>query len=168
MRSFNHYNAKVEKRTSPISGTGLFAREPLVRHEIVVVKGGYVMTMAERDAVYELIGPTEIQIDDGLFIGPVNPSEREAGMMHLNHSCAPNVGIWGDITFVAMRDIAAGEELNIDYAMTDNEPGIAMPCSCGAQSCRGVVTGEDWTLPDLQARYEGYFSAYLQRKLEAV
>ena len=41
--------------------------------------------------------------------------------MHLNHSCEPNLGLQGQIAFVAMRDIAADEELTFDYAMTDDE-----------------------------------------------
>jgi len=37
--------------------------------------------------------------------------------MFLNHSCEPNVGILGQIIFVAMRNIDSGEELTIDYAL---------------------------------------------------
>lgn len=39
----------------------------------------------------------------------------------LNHLCNPNVGVRGEITFVAMRDIKAGEELTTDYAMIDDD-----------------------------------------------
>lgn len=34
--------------------------------------------------------------------------------MFLNHACEPNVGIQGQIVFVAMRNVAAGEELTLD------------------------------------------------------
>jgi hypothetical protein len=30
------------------------------------------------------------------------------------------------------------------------------------------VTGDDWKRPDLQQRYEGYFSLYLQRRIDAL
>jgi hypothetical protein len=30
------------------------------------------------------------------------------------------------------------------------------------------VTGEDWKRPELWARYDGYFSAYLQKRIEAL
>src|SRR4029077_4093578 len=33
-------------------------------------------------------------------------AEREGGMMHLKHCCEPNLGLQGQIVFVAMRDIA--------------------------------------------------------------
>lgn len=36
-------------------------------------------------------------------------------MLYTNHSCDPNIGLQGQIVFVAMRDIAAGEELTHDW-----------------------------------------------------
>lgn len=35
-------------------------------------------------------------------------------MLYTNHSCEPNIAIQGQIVFVAMREIAAGEELTHD------------------------------------------------------
>ena len=40
-------------------------------------------------------------------------------------------------------------------------------CGCGAARCRGRVSGDDWRLPELRERYAGYFSAYLQRRIDA-
>jgi hypothetical protein len=159
------FSAKVVKRVSDIHGRGLFAREPIARGEVVVVKGGYVMTRAQRDQVALELGPAEIQITEDLHIGPVSRDQREGGMMHLNHSCEPNLGVQGQIVFVAMRDIAPSEELTIDYAMTDDEP-YEMPCDCGAGTCRGVITGFDWKQPSLQRKYDGYFSWFIQRRLD--
>ena len=48
-------------------------------------------------------------------------------MMFLNHSCEPNVGVQGQIVFVAMRDVAAGEELTLDYGTIDHD---AEPMAC--------------------------------------
>jgi hypothetical protein len=165
--ALTYFSPKVEKRRSAIDGVGLFAHRPITKGETVVVKGGYIMTKEERDRVEEQLGPAEIQVGEGLFIGPKEECEREGGMMHLNHSCEPNVGLNGEITFVAMRDIQADEELTFDYAMTDDEPDIDMRCACGSAHCRGLITGTDWRRSELQDRYRGYFSAYLQRKIDA-
>jgi len=42
-------------------------------------------------------------------------------MIFSNHSCEPNIGVQGQIVYVAMRDIAPGEELTHDWAMTDDD-----------------------------------------------
>jgi SET domain-containing protein len=160
------FSDKVAVRESAIEGRGLFAAAPLRAGEAVVVKGGEIFDRARRDALAETLGPAEIQIDDDLFIGPTTAEARSASMMYLNHSCAPNVGITGQIVFRAMRDIAAGEELTFDYATGDHDDW-AMDCACGAPACRGRVTGMDWQCPDLQRRYAGWFADYLARRIAA-
>ena len=64
-----------------------------------------------------------------------------------------------------MRDIEAGEEVCFDYAMSDGEPYDEFDCQCGTPLCRGQVTGNDWQRPELQKRYDGYFSPYLQARI---
>jgi hypothetical protein len=66
-----------------------------------------------------------------------------------------------------MRDIPAGAELTIDYAMIDGHPAERMECSCGAQECRKIITGNDWRLRELQRRYAGYFSRYIHDRFVA-
>ncbi|MEZ5810092.1 MAG: SET domain-containing protein-lysine N-methyltransferase [Rhizobiaceae bacterium] len=160
------FSPKVEKRVSAIEGRGLFAVEPIAGGEMVVVKGGHLFDRRTRDELEPVLGPAEIQIDDDLFIGPMRIEDRETAMMHLNHCCEPNVGVNGQIAFFAMRDIAAGEELAMDYATFDNDDWT-MQCNCGAAACRGTVTGQDWRKPELQERYAGWFSLYLQKKIAA-
>ena len=62
-------------------------------------------------------------------------------MLYTNHSCEPNIAIRGQIVFVAMREIAAGEELTHDWATTD-DLDYEMACRCGRPTCRGTVTGK--------------------------
>ena len=162
--NLTYFSPKTEKRESPIDGRGLFAREPITRGETVVLKGGYVMTRAQRDEADSRLGPAEIQITEDLYLGAIREEEREGCMIHLNHSCDPNLGVEGQIAFVALRDIDAGEELTCDYAMTDDEP-YEMDCNCGAPDCRRMITGFDWKLPEVQRKYDGYFSWYIQRRL---
>jgi hypothetical protein len=87
--------------------------------------------------------------------------------MHLNHSCEPNLGLQGQIVYVALRDIAVDEELTFDYAMNDDDPNEIMKCQCGAESCRRVITGVDWKKPEIQRKYNGYFSWFIQRRIDA-
>lgn len=87
-------------------------------------------------------------------------------MIFSNHSCDPNIGVQGQIVFVAMRDIQTGEELTHDWAMTDYDD-YEMACNCGAAECRKVITGRDWRIKRLQEKYKGYISCYLREKIEA-
>ncbi|HKD11693.1 MAG TPA: SET domain-containing protein-lysine N-methyltransferase, partial [Thermoanaerobaculia bacterium] len=153
-------------KDSSIQGRGLFAAAPIAAGEVVAVKGGHVFDRATLARIAPALGPAEIQIGDDLFIGPLDAAEREESMIFSNHSCAPNIGVRGQIVFAAMRDIAAGEELTHDWAMTDDDEE-RMECRCGAPGCRGVVTGQDWRRPELQEKYSGWFSAYLEQKIRA-
>jgi uncharacterized protein len=156
---------KTEVRDSKIHGRGLFATANIAKDEIVAVKGGHIISREQlRDKVTPLLGPVEIQIDDDLFIAPVTEEEREGSMLYTNHSCDPNLGMHGEITFVAMRNIRAGEELTHDWGMTDDDD-YSVECNCGAPNCRKILTGKDWQRPKLQARYAGYFSEYLAKKI---
>jgi hypothetical protein len=167
MMRLSYLSPKTEVRESKIHGRGLFAIADIAKDEIVAVKGGHIVdrTML-REKITPRLGPVEIQIDDDLFIAPVTDEERELSMLYSNHSCDANLGIRGGITFVAMRDVRAGEELTHDWAMTDNDD-YSVECKCGMPNCRKIVTGKDWRRLGLQKRYAGYFSAYLERKIAA-
>ncbi len=156
----------VKGRRSDIEGRGLFATEAIARGEIVAIKGGHIVDRQTLTEHAQVIGNSDIQIAEGFFLAALNPDEYEAVMLFINHSCDPNVGFGGNIVLVAMRPVAPGEELTTDYALFDDYDG-EMACSCGTAACRGVVNGRDWRRPDLQERYRGYFSWYLQRKIDA-
>ena len=166
MTSLSWLPPSVEVKPSPIQGRGLFARVRIAAFEVVAVKGGHVFGPAMREELQKRLGPAEIQIGDDLFIGPVTEEEREGSMIFSNHSCDPNVGVLGQVVFAAMRDVEPGEELTHDWAMTDDDDD-RLDCRCGSPRCRGIVSGRDWRRPELQRRYRGWFSSYLQRKIDA-
>lgn len=160
----SYLSPKTIVKESPIHGRGLFAAAPIKQGEIVAAKGGSIMAREAWQTLQLRLGSAEIQIADDLFICPTTESEREDAMLFSNHSCDPNVGVKGQILFVAMRNIRAGEELTHDWAMTDDD-NSSIECKCGTKSCRGKVTGKDWQRPEIQARYRGYFSSYLADKI---
>jgi hypothetical protein len=164
MDLLSYRSPKTTVRASPIHGQGLFASAPIARGEIVAVKGGSIIG---RDRLLQLrprLGAAEIQVAADLYICPTSEQDRAGSMVFSNHSCDPNIGVAGQIVFIALRDISEGEELTHDWAMTDDDDS-SMECHCGAGACRGIVTGKDWRRPDLQERYRGYFSWYIQQKL---
>jgi SET domain-containing protein len=154
----------IKGQHSAIEGRGLFAVEGISAGEIVAIKGGHIVDSRTLAANAQVIGNSEIKIADGFHIAAMTADEYEDVMLFLNHACEPNVGVAGNVIFVAMRDIDPGEELTIDYAMFDDDDR-RMTCQCGRRGCRGTVTGKDWRRPELQARYGPYFSWYLQQKM---
>jgi uncharacterized protein len=167
MIQFSYRSPKTEVRESKIHGRGLFAKAGIEKGEIVAVKGGHIVDRETlRREITPKLGPVDIQIDRDLFIAPVTDDERELSMLYTNHSCEPNIGLRGEITFVAMREIRAGEELTHDWAMTDDDD-YSVECNCGARNCRKTLTGKDWQRPELQKKYTGYFSAYLAKLILA-
>jgi SET domain-containing protein len=164
MPSLSYISPKAAVKESAIHGQGLFAIAAFAEGEIVCVKGGYIFDRETLRALPEWYGAAEIQIAENLFIGPRDEAERSGSMIFSNHSCEPNIGVQGQIVFVAMRDIKPGEELTHDWAMTDDDD-FEMECHCGAADCRRLITGQDWRRTDLREKYAGYLSAYLVEKI---
>ncbi|HEX3558672.1 MAG TPA: SET domain-containing protein-lysine N-methyltransferase [Pyrinomonadaceae bacterium] len=164
MKNLSYISPKAAIRESTIHGRGLFAVEPIGEGEIVSVKGGHVFDRETLRAMPGWYAAAEVQVAEDLFIGPLEESEREGSMIFSNHSCEPNIGVRGQIVFVAMRDIEAGEELTHDWATTDDDD-YEMECRCGSASCRRVINGRDWRRKELQEKYAGYFSWYLAEKI---
>src|SRR5262245_37555013 len=163
-RLASYRSPKTVVRRSRIIGRGLFADATIGKGEIVCVKGGHLLTKVEFANHKSAANEADLQIADDLFLAPVTEAEFEDVMMFLNHSCEPNVGVQGQIVFVALRDIVAGEELTLDYATIDQD-SEPMACRCGAVACRGVITGEDWKKPELQQKYGSFFAWYLLEKI---
>lgn len=85
----------------------------------------------------------------------------------LNHSCDPTLGWLDGTRLVTLRDVAAGEELTLDYATSSADPSLLVRCHCETYRCRQMVTGEDWRIPEVQRRYAGHFAAPVQRLIDA-
>ena len=165
MNTTTYISPKAKKGAkSKIEGRGLFAVKPIKKGEVVAIKSGHIIDWKTLKKHGKLIGASYLQIDDNFVLAPLTKSEVEKVMMFLNHSCNPNVGVRGEITFVAMRNIKAGEELTIDYAMIDDD-NYRMKCNCGTKNCRKIVTGKDWERKDLQRKYGRYFASFLREKI---
>jgi len=133
-------------RQSDIHGRGVFARVALAAGEELIDYHGEVITWQEASRRYESgdqdYGHTFFfDIDDGLVIdGGVNGNESR----WINHSCEPNCEFvqQGRRVFVrALRDIAGGEELLLDYRLEldESDEHGHYACRCGAQSCRRTM-----------------------------
>jgi uncharacterized protein len=162
--SFSYLSPKLELRAcSEKGGYGLFARDLILRDDVLCVWGGVVVTEEDLDKLPVERATHSIQVEERVYLVPLGEGDPAD---YFNHSCTPNVGLCGQITLVAMRNIQSNEEICFDYAMSDSSDYDEFDCHCGEAACRRKVTGNDWKLPELQERYNGYFSPYLQRRID--
>jgi SET domain-containing protein len=164
----SYISPKIKKEKDNFGGYGLFVVEKISKGELVIdfseAPGKHINT----EQTQEFYGKGEdymIQVDDDLFFAATNQEELEDSDF-LNHSCDANCGIKDKLKIVAMRDIEPSEEICFDYAMSESDPEYQMKCECGSKICRGKVTGNDWKIKDLQKRYKGFFSDYIQKKID--
>lgn len=166
--SWIHDQATV--RHSPTAGRGVFASAPIAAGERVAIFGGDIMHIDEILQMPDSMQAYAMQIEERFVLaarGDQSPEDTD----FFNHSCDANCGFRGTVFLVAMRDIQAGEELTFDYAMVVSQaPGtkvvFSMQCQCGASRCRGAITENDWQRPELRERYRGFFSQYLQERIQ--
>lgn len=128
-------------RLSPIHSVGVYTNSPIRKGSRVVEYSGPTMTPEEADRVYEGAARTYLYgLEDGKTI-----IDGEGIGAYLNHSCDPNCEvdeIKGRVWILALRDIAAGEELVWDYNLYDDDDPA--DCRCGSPKCRGTMYSEEW------------------------
>jgi hypothetical protein len=166
------FSPKIEVRASPVEGLGSFAVQRIEPGEVVEVwgeraDGKLVVTYTADRGLAEgarAKGKEVGQWDDDLY--SIEDRGADEGYF-LNHSCDSNLWFKGAFTLVARRGAEPGEELTIDYALFEADEAFRAPwaCRCGTEYCRGTVTGRDWQLADVQARYAGHFSPLLEKRI---
>ena len=124
-------------RSSDIHAAGVYTTTAVKKGDRVVEYSGPFVSKEEADHLYEDRDETYLfALDDGRVV------DGNGVAAFVNHCCDPNCEtdefdhrIW----IVAMRDIAAGEEITYDYCLYDGEEGDPAPCHCGALTCRGTM-----------------------------
>ncbi|HEY0964736.1 MAG TPA: SET domain-containing protein-lysine N-methyltransferase [Candidatus Paceibacterota bacterium] len=146
-KPFTWINNKLEERESPLGGLGTFATEKIESMELLMIFGGYVMSLEEESTLPEEIQDIAIQVEKNYVIGPIDKVGK-GSRDYVNHSCNPNSGIRGQISLYAMRPISSGEEITFDYGTVLYGTGLQvtyeMSCNCNAANCRKKITDQDW------------------------
>jgi len=165
-RGGGYLSTKVKVENAGEKGKGLFCADTIKKNEILVGYAGRIVSKSKLLRGKKKYLRDAIQLNDEFFLACLSDEDLEPND-NLNHACEPNAGFQGDITIIAMRDIRIGEEITIDYAMVDNLLELRMQCKCGSAQCRGVISGRDWLVPELQKKYDGYFSFYISNKIKS-
>lgn len=128
----------VNNAPSRIDGTGAFAAEPIpARRKIGEIRGE---SISVRTARQRAKGQQRIMIVEVSDKRAIDASASTDPMRYTNHSCRPNAVLrirQGRVEFYALRDIAPGEELTVNYGETHHNGTLA--CRCGAAGCIGLL-----------------------------
>lgn len=145
-------NPHSDVKESSVHGLGRYATADIKKDEVIFVVGGVARNTLEHRWYKGLM------IDKNLILDLPEGSEFEA---YINHSCNPNCYIDGQVVFRALRNISSGEFFTVDYGtfmLTISDP---IPvCNCGAENCRGKITGKDYKNLNLP------LSWYAQKRLK--
>ena len=129
-------------------GRGVVAERNFKQGEVIAIWRGSIITEREAIALPESERNQLLQVDEDAFL---ITNKALLTVDFINHSCEPNCGFTDSTTLVAMREIAAGETVTFDYAMSDTKPIFTFDCWCGSITCRKKIIGNDWQLRPARA-----------------
>ena len=128
----------VVARPSTIDGMGAFAAEAIpARLKIGEIRGE---SISVSDARIRATRHERIMIVEVSPRRAIDFSKSDDPMRFTNHSCGPNARLCirqGRVEFYALRAIADGEEITVNYGETHHEGRLA--CRCGAANCVGRI-----------------------------
>lgn len=128
----------VDVRASRIDGRGAFAAEAMpARRKIGEIRGE---SLSVREARRRAKTMERIMIVEVSHTRAIDASQSTDPLRFTNHSCQPNAVLrirQGRVEFYAMRDIAVGEEITVNYGETHHEGKLR--CRCGAPGCVGAI-----------------------------
>lgn len=156
----------VNRRQGGIHGVGLFTIKDIATNELIAIKAGKIVDEATVIKFANVINGSQHQITNELFLTGLTTEEVDNTLIGYNHSCSPNAYISGQIDLRAMRTIAVGEEVTVDYATIFISDTQSFKCSCGSEKCRKIIKpSKDWQDPKIREKYKGYFADYIQRQI---
>ena len=159
-------SAKLKVGESSIHGLGVFTTEEISEGEIVIIWGGQVVSTEEfRQGIGQK--HTNVGISENLYL-VANSAEEKSVDDYMNHSCNANLWLNDEVTLSAKRNIKAGEELFIDYAieLIDESYVMKNDCYCRNVNCRKTITGRDWRIKEVQQLYQGHFSPFVNERIK--
>ncbi len=128
----------VAVRASAIDGEGVFAESPIpARRKIGEIRGE---ALSVEDARIRATRQERIMIVEVSPRRAIDFSRSADPMRYTNHACQPNARLFlghGRVEFYALRAIAKGEEITVDYGETHHQGRLA--CRCGMVGCRRLL-----------------------------
>jgi SET domain-containing protein len=128
----------LEVQKSAISGRGCFATSAFAKGRKIGELIGERISRAEAKRRTE--GKRIIRCVEIDYYWRIDSRRIGNAFAFVNHSCQPNTRVvirYGRVEFYALRPIASGEELTLDYEKSQHSD--TKRCTCGAPNCRGTI-----------------------------
>jgi SET domain-containing protein len=120
---------------SPIHGRGLLSRKSYRKGDLIgTIKGEKVIVRGNFPNKLKRKSMDWIGVGRYTWIDTTNSPFK-----YINHSCNPNSAVVTKLTVRALKDIAIGEEITMDYSLTEADPEWSILCTCGEKNCRKKI-----------------------------
>jgi len=139
------------------TGKGLFAGTSFSKNQTLFTLEGKIIV--DSYGPNFRIGARWIAIDDKTWL---SPSKNNYGF-YINHSCKPNSVLKEKILVLALTNIEKGEEITIDYSITEVDPYWRMKCKCGDQNCRKIIRSVQFLPEEVYKGYEPLLPEFMRR-----
>ena len=156
--SMRNNSEKFYVGESQIHYKGIFAKRDIKKGEIVGIIQGPKKFKINRSVKDALANPDWVGFEINYWVDPTPPYK------YLNHSCDPNVGIRGNKTLIAMRNIHRDEEITIDYSIIEADHRWYMKCSCGKKDCRSIIR----SIQKLPQKVYNKYLPFVSKRFQAV
>lgn len=146
------------RQVSPAIGYGMFATRPIPRGTITYVRDPFEREFSQEEFA-RIAEPYKSLIDRYCY------TDRHGTLIlgwdmskYVNHSCESNTLLTAFGFDIAIRDIAAGEEITDDYGLFNIQETLEIHCGC--RHCR------HWLRPDDLETYHRRWDVAIQAALQ--
>ena len=169
------YNKKLIKKEISDGFYGVFTTEDIKEGELIFTSWNDACVRRTREDIKKLQEPYKTiyekyctELEENMYVGPFENEDIHQQIDYfINHCCDPNAWMVNDDDVAARRDIKAGEHVTIDYAtfiVHEFSSSRIEKCLCGAASCRGKFTRNDWW--KMKDVYRGHYLSWIQSKID--
>lgn len=139
------------------NGRGLFAKVRFKKNQVLFTVEGKIKVESYGPDYW--VGPRWVGINVRTWLAP----SKDDYAYYLNHSCDSNSGLKDQVVLVAMSTIERGEEITLDYSLTEVDPYWKMNCKCGKQNCRRIIRSGQFLPEEVYRKYQPFVPEFVRQ-----
>lgn len=136
-------NKKIIVKRSRKKGYGLFAKQKILKNEIIWKQNADDEIIINLNQYSKLPKDMQRHFYEYGWVWKTDIILPLGNDSLINHSCDPNVFPTSRTVWRAIKDIDVGDEVTFDYELTTTSKFIKnmkpMKCECGSKNCRKLI-----------------------------